>query len=217
MFVWARKKCSILTHEIYIGHCPKIKYQIVSTMRFRDIFEAVSTVKAYLFAGRPCEWDSCSFCRNISISEEWARCLWWGEKPSTALRIPLSPFSWGSVWGSPWTFVLWTWFWKGLSRPLSLVRLVSPQGCLVKVLTLCPFEETQHATDVLQYLSSPPCPIEGHIGPHWVVVVSDQGVSIFAVVKMPPETSARILVRRYTEVLAGQTANSRLISPPPRF
>lgn len=66
--MWARKKCSILTHEIYTGHCPKIKYQIVPKMRFRDIFEAVSTAKAYLFAGRPCEWDSCSFCsfcRNI--------------------------------------------------------------------------------------------------------------------------------------------------------
>lgn len=34
---------------------------------------------------------------------------------------------------------------------------------------------------------------------------------MFAVVKMSPGTGSRTLVRRYTEVLAGQTANSRWI------
>lgn len=81
----------------------------------------------------------------------------------------------------------------------------------MKVLMLCPSEETQRAADVPRYLSSPPCHTQGQTGPQWVVVLSDQGVSVFAVVKMSPGTGSRTLVRRYTEVLAGQTANSRLI------
>lgn len=63
-------------------------------------------------------------------------------------------------------------------------------------LTLCPFEETQHAADVPQYLSSPPWPTQGQTGPQSAVVVSNQSVSIFAVIEIPPETSARILDRR---------------------
>lgn len=59
---------------------------MVPKIWLRDIFEAVSTVKAYFFASGLCEWDSCSFCRNIS---QEAR----GKEPSTALRIPLSSFS----------------------------------------------------------------------------------------------------------------------------
>lgn len=117
---------SILSHEIYTGHCPKIKYQIVQKMKFRNGFEAL---KSYLFASR--------LSVSAETTQHW-RSGWdasGGVEPSIALRIPLNPF----LWGSPWTFVLWTLFWKVLSRSLTLVQLVSPQGFPGKGASTVPF------------------------------------------------------------------------------
>lgn len=129
--MWARKKCIILTHEIYTRHCPKIKYHIVPKMRFRDTSEAVSTVEACLFPGRLCEWDSCSFCRNISVLEEW-----WGEELSTALRGSLFAPSPKAMCGALYGHSCELGFGKGSLGHWVWTNLALPQRFLVKVLTL---------------------------------------------------------------------------------